>query len=124
MADTEVSLKAFVDSSWFRGLFRGAVIVLTFVVVPGVGYIAWTLRDVRNQQQATAGDLSEVQETQELRANDSEAFQTEVRGEITELNGRFGRMDDKLDVVSEDVATIKGILLRGEIVVGLTGPPR
>jgi hypothetical protein len=107
-----MSLKAFVDSSWFKGLFRGAVIVLTGVS----GYIAFTLKDVRDQQVMTASDLVEVQMLQSERADDGEAFQTEMRGKVVILTHGFDALDSKLDAVSEDVAAIKGFLMRNDAV--------
>jgi hypothetical protein len=106
----EVSLRAFVDSTWFRGLFRGAVLVLTGVS----GYIAFTLSDVRSQQVKVASDLVEVQRLQSDRAEDGEDFQGEMRTKVVVLTQAFSTLDNKVDSISEDVATIKGLLLRRE----------
>lgn len=114
-----MSLEAFFTSKWFARLARVAMFVtaalFTFVVIPGLTYIGWTLKDVREQQVETDSELAEVQRLQTARANDGESFQSEMRGEVSELAAKFVTLDGKVDFVSENVATIKGILMRSDL---------
>jgi hypothetical protein len=118
-ADQEMSLKAWVGSLYFTGLYRLAVIVLTAIVLPLVGYAAWVLTDVRSQQLTTASDLAIVQEIQVVRAKDGESFQTEIRSDVTEaleavaeVAETVDRLENSTITVSTDVKFIKDMLLR------------
>lgn len=82
---SEVSLKAFVESTWFKGLARAAM----FVGAIGIGYIAGQLSniDYRTDKMETA--VQEIKETQGLRAKDNENFQTFVATSFSSVDAKF-----------------------------------
>ncbi len=111
-----MTLRQFFDSIWFKALRWGLATAVTAIIVPLMVYGAATLTDVRSQQLVTASDLVEVQAVQAARAEDGENFQGEMRGKVVVLTQAFGTLDNKVDAISQDVALIKGILMRNEAV--------
>lgn len=126
-----MSLKAFVDSKWLRGLFRSAVVVWTLVIAPAVGYVAWTVRDVWARQAANAAEIVEIQSTLATRAADNERFQMEVRAGFVAAQATTEAVDEHVGQVAEqvediaiDAAMTRGILeeLRRRDVAGWNLP--
>jgi hypothetical protein len=100
---TELTLRQWIDSVWFRGLSRVSMIVTSllltgFVVVWGFVAGDTTAKVVKldAQVQAVAG-------SQTARAIDSEAFQVEVRGKVSAVQA-------DLFAMKVDIGVIKGIL--------------
>lgn len=108
--ETEVSLKAFINSVWFKGLSRGAMIITPLLVAGFAG--AWAIVTGN-----TAADLVEaqvkleaVQSLQAQRAVDGETFQTEVRGSVSELKAELDAQGKDLFTMRVDVGVIKRLL--------------
>jgi hypothetical protein len=100
---TEVTLRQWIDSVWFRGLSRAAMLLSTFVLMAFAGAWAMVAGDTTKRVVALEKSVAAVSTVQTARAVDSESFQTEVRGNIVDVkNDLF-----KLKV---DIGVVKGIL--------------
>lgn len=105
-----MSLSAFVRSTWFTGLFRGAVIVWTFVIVPAGGYALWVLNNVQQKQVANENQIVAVQGTLATRATDNERFQAEVRAADADFRKLLGDVAGQVEDIAIDAATTRGIV--------------
>ncbi len=116
MTSAEITLRAWVDSLWFRTVARGCMILATALG----GYAGFVLSTVNAKVDAQAKDTIEVQAILAVRTRDNEEFQADVNKDLDTL--RAGQVAVQRDVsqVKLDIATMKGILMRqdNEIVLG------
>src|SRR5689334_14057479 len=105
-----MTLKQFVESVWFKGLARGAMVLTPLLIGGFAGAWALVTNGVSTDLVAAQKKIAGVAELQESRATDSEAFQTEVRGAIKGINGRLDAVDDKMFTVKVDIGVIKRLL--------------
>lgn len=96
---SEVTLKQFVESTWFKGLARGAMIAGTIVG----GYVGYVLTSVKTDVAQLQTNVSTVKSALDIRVRDQDGFQSNVDRDLTSLKGN-------MLVVQTDVATMKGIL--------------
>jgi hypothetical protein len=102
----DVTLKQFVESTWFKGLARGAMILVAMAST----YIGATLFQVQSAQSKVASDLIVVTQTQTSRARDGELFQSAITADVTEVKESVDAVRDELGDVKLGVATMTGIL--------------
>lgn len=99
----EMDLKAFIESTWFKGLARGAMLFGVPALMSLSGFVGYTLQSVQGAQTALRNDVTEIQRTQANRADVNDQFQAEITADV-------GGVKQSLFIVQTDVATIKGIL--------------
>lgn len=105
MAD-EMTLKQFVESTWFKGLARGAMIAL-----PLAGsYVGFTLANVQSRVGAVEMTVSSISSTQVNRAADGERFQALITSEVRSVDANVDSLGDKLAEVQLSMARMAGVL--------------
>lgn len=113
----DMSLRDFVDSVWFKGLARGAMVMAPLIV----GYAGWTLTDINakldtrtialdNRLDTTETALSTVNGTLALRANDNETFQRDVARQFAEQGRSLDALKAQGEETKTTLATVQGIL--------------
>lgn len=107
---SEVTLKAFIESVWFKGLARGAMI-LTPVLIAGF-WGAWGVAtsSVALDLVVTKAEIASVAKVQDGRAADSEAFQSEIRRSVAEIDAGLDDVKTELFAVKVDIGVIKRLL--------------
>lgn len=105
MAD-EMTLKQFVESTWFKGLARGAMVAL-----PLAGsYVGFTLANVQSRVGAVEMTVAAISTTQTSRAVDSERFQALITSEVRSVDANVDGLGDKLAEVQLTMARMAGVL--------------
>lgn len=101
-----MGLRAFIESTWFKGLSRGLMIV----GAAGAGYAGMVLATVNNRIDNVAADVREIQSTmrsdsavRDVVAKDVEDFRLSVATE-------FDQLQKSVSALQSDIATIKGIV--------------
>lgn len=107
---SEVTLRQFIDSVWFKGLARSAMILSTLVLAGFATAWAIVTHGVASDLATAQANIVSVAKVQDTRATDAEAFQTEVRGAITGINGRLENVDNKMFLMKVDIGVIKNLL--------------
>jgi hypothetical protein len=116
MVDT-MTARQFLESSWFKLLWRG-VIVLGIPALSCISaYAGYTLKSVYDQQATLTASIStikaeqaETQETLADRAAVNDDFQTEIRSDVAVVDGKVEKLTDAMSRVQLDVARIVGIV--------------
>ena len=103
---SEVSLKAFVESTWFKGLARAAMIV----VAAGAGYVGALLTNINARTQALESSVVDVREAQAVRAQDNENFQAYTVKSFTDLDVDMAGVRTSLSGMNAKLGEISGIL--------------
>jgi hypothetical protein len=103
---SEVTLKQFVESTWFKGIARGAMIVGAFIG----GYIGWLQTTMRAEVTTLQASVSTVRASLADKVNDQARFQLSVDKDLDELDESVAKVDEIVDRVQSDVATMKGIM--------------
>lgn len=100
---TEVTLRQWIDSVWFRGLSRVSMMI-TGVLFTGF-LVAWGVvaGDTTKRVVALEQSVGGVARAQSDRTADSEAFQTEVRSNIANVKSDLFKL-------KVDIGVVKGIL--------------
>lgn len=99
----EMTLRQFVESTWFKGLSRGAMLLGIPALTALSGFVGYTLNGVQAEQTTLKSDIAEIQQTQGSRAAVNDEFQAEITVDVAGVKS-------SLFIVQTDVATIKGIL--------------
>jgi len=99
----DMSLRQFVESTWFKGLSRGAMLLGIPALTALSGFVGYTLNGVQAEQYTLRTDIAEIRETQGDRAAVADTFQAEITADVAGVKS-------SLFIVQTDVATIKGIL--------------
>lgn len=102
----DMTLKQFVESTWFKGLARGAMIAFPLAA----GYVGMTLANVQGRVGAVETSIATIGTNQVTRATDNERFQTLITSEVRAVDANVDTLGDKFETLQIDVATIKGIL--------------
>lgn len=121
-----MTFRQFIDSVWFRGISRTAMI-LTPLMLAGFGLVWWLVStDATKQVVELRSVVSDVKVTQTARANDSETFQTEVRQAVADIGKKVDDVSDDLFATKVDVGVIKRLVteLRNESVAAAALDPR
>lgn len=95
----EVTLKAFVESTWFKGLARVAMIVGTVIG----GFVGASFGNLQSRVSGLEDAQIAMSATQQERVKDNEEFQSSVRNQFTNLRAA-------LNVLQSDTDEMKGIL--------------
>lgn len=103
---SEVSLKAFIDSTWFKGLARG-VMILGAVAT---GYAGAALTGVQSRTQIVEQSVVEIKEAQAVRAKDNENFQAATVRSFSDLDTEVAGVRVELSKVTSELGKITGIL--------------
>ena len=103
---SEVSLKAFIDSTWFKGLARG-VMILGAVAT---GYAGAALTGVQSRTQIVEQSVVEIKEAQAVRAKDNENFQAATVQSFSDLHTEVAGVRVELSKVTSELGKITGIL--------------
>ena len=103
---SEVSLKAFIDSTWFKGLARG-VMILGAVAT---GYAGAALTGVQSRTQIVEQSVVEIKEAQAVRAKDTENFQAATARSFSDLDTEVAGVRVELSKVTSELGKITGIL--------------
>lgn len=123
-----MAFREWVGSVWFQGLFRGSLIVASIAVpsIMGLWWFAWdrAQTDAVREVVAVKAALANATETLDTRATDAETFQGEVREALEAVDGRLGKVDDRVYDVAVDVETIKRLLQTQIDTAALTDWPR
>ena len=99
----EMTLRQFVESTWFKGLARGTMLLGIPALMSASGFVGYTLNSVQAEQLRIKGEVAEVQQTIGTRAQVNDDFQADITADVAGLKS-------SLFIVQTDVATIKGIL--------------
>lgn len=102
----DVTLKQFVESTWFKGLARGAMILVAMAST----YIGATLFQVRQDQTQVAKELEVVSLTQRDAANDTDRFQAQITKAVEEVNLSVDEMKGDVAELNRSFANVEGIL--------------
>jgi type II secretory pathway component PulM len=109
MADP-MTARQFLESSWFKLLWRG-VIVVGIPALSGVSaYAGYTLNSVYGQQASLTREVAEIKETQTDRATVNDEFQTEITTDVAAIAIKVEKIDDAMSAIQIDVARIVGIV--------------
>ncbi len=105
-----MSLRQFIDSVWFRALYRAAI-----VAVPILGGLYWwtwdrAQTDAMREVASVKAALDSANSTLAIRATDSENFQGEVREAVDDLGAKVDELDDKVFKTQVDVGVIKRLV--------------
>lgn len=103
---SEVSLKAFIDSTWFKGLARGAMILGAVAT----GYAGAALTGVQSRTQIVEQSVVEIKEAQAVRAKDNENFQAATVRSFSGLDTEVAGVRVELSKVTSELGKITGIL--------------
>ena len=103
---SEVSLKAFIDSTWFKGLARGAMILGAVAT----GYAGAALTGVQSRTQIVEQSVVEIKEAQAVRAKDTENFQAATVRSFSDLDTEVAGVRVELSKVTSELGKIAGIL--------------
>lgn len=103
---SEVSLKAFIDSTWFKGLARGAMILGAVAT----GYAGAALTGVQSRTQIVEQSVVEIKEAQAVRAKDNEIFQAATVRSFSDLDTEVAGVRVELSKVTSELGKITGIL--------------
>lgn len=103
---SEVSLKAFIDSTWFKGLARGAMILGAVAT----GYAGAALTGVQSRTQIVEQSVVEIKEAQAVRAKDNENFQAATVRSFSDLDTEVAGVRVELSKVTSELGKITGIL--------------
>lgn len=103
---SEVSLKAFIDSTWFKGLARGAMILGAVAT----GYAGAALTGVQSRTQIVEQSVVEIKEAQAVRAKDNENFQAATVRSFSDLDTEVVGVRVELSKVTSELGKITGIL--------------
>jgi len=103
---SEVSLKAFIDSTWFKGLARGAMILGAVAT----GYAGAALTGVQSRTQIVEQSVVEIKEAQAVRAKDNENFQAATVLSFSDLHTEVAGVRVELSKVTSELGKITGIL--------------
>lgn len=108
---SEVTLRQFIDSVWFRGLAR-SMMLLTPILIGGF-WIVWgaVAGNQATRIGAVEASIAVVSTTQGARATDAEAFQREVRAAIASINGGLSDVNEELDGVKVDLGVIRRLVI-------------
>lgn len=115
---SEVSLRQFIESTWFKGLSRGAMILCT-VILAGFA-TTWAIvagntstrvealeLTVKQELPAVKQKVEGVSDTLAIRAKDSEAFQQEVRDSVADLKASQRSQRNLIIAMQADVNETK-----------------
>lgn len=119
---SEVSLKAFIDSTWFKGLARGAMILGAVAT----GYAGAALTGVQSRTQIVEHSVVEIKEAQAVRAKDNEIFQAATVRSFSDLDTEVAGIRVELSNVTKELGKITGILTemqRRDVARVLRQPP-
>lgn len=94
-----MTLKQFVESTWFKGLARLCMVVAVPALLSVGGLILGLM-----------GDVGGVKAFSAARAADQEKFQASIAGDVSGVKDDIAAVKANLGMVQIDVATIKGIL--------------
>jgi type II secretory pathway component PulM len=109
MADP-MTARQFLESSWFKLLWRG-VIVVGIPALSGVSaYAGYTLNSVYGQQASLTREVAEIKETQTDRATVNDEFQSEITSDVAAIGLKVEKIDDAMSAIQIDVARIVGIV--------------
>lgn len=103
---SEVSLKAFIDSTWFKALVRGAMILGAVAT----GYAGAALTGVQSRTQIVEQSVVEIKEAQAVRAKDNEIFQAATVRSFSDLDTEVAAVRVELSKVTSELGKITGIL--------------
>lgn len=106
----EMTLRQFVESTWFRGLSRGAMLLGIPALTALSGFVGYTLNGVQAEQTTLRTDIAEIRETQGDRADVADTFQAEITADVAMVDAKIEKVSDNVASVKEDVANIFGIL--------------
>jgi hypothetical protein len=100
---TEVTLKQWLDSFWFRTAARGAMLLGVPLLMAVSGWIGWVMNGIEGRTFSLETDVAQVQSTLTVRAADSERFQASVSGDLLSLQSDMAE-------VKVDIGFIRGTL--------------
>ena len=103
---SEVSLKAFIESVFFKGLARGAMILGAVAT----GYAGAALTGVQSRTQIVEQSVVEIREAQAVRAKDNENFQAATVQSFSDLDTEVAGVRVELSKVTSELGKITGIL--------------
>lgn len=111
-SETEVTLRAFIESVWFRGLARGAAILGSLLITGFIGTWAWMTWGVIGPDLTLAkANIASVATVLESRTADSEAFQSEVRGAVKVITEDVAALSTDVFSVRVDIGVIKRLVI-------------
>lgn len=99
----EMTLREFVESTWFKGLSRGAMLLGVPALTAISGFVGYTLNSVTGEQNRLRTEVAQIQQVQAQRADVNDKFQADVTTDLANVK-------TSVFTVQTDVATIKGIL--------------
>lgn len=103
---SEVSLKGFIESTWFKGLARGAMILGAVAT----SYAGAALTGVQSRTQIVEQSVVEIKEAQAVRAKDNENFQAATVRSFSDLDTEVAGVRVELSKVTSELGKITGIL--------------
>jgi hypothetical protein len=107
----EMTLRQWADSTWTKALARGAMIATPLLLAGFAGAWAIVTQGVATDLTLAKAEITEVKSTQDMRSNDAEAFQVEVRKAISGINDSIEKVGDDLFATKVDVGVIKRLVV-------------
>lgn len=112
-----MTARQFLESSWFKLLWKGVIMVGIPALAGISGYVGWTLNGVYAQQAALTSDIATIkmeqdttQQTIANRAAINDDFQMEIRSDVAAVDGKVEKVGDALSLVQLDVARLVGMI--------------
>lgn len=112
-----MTLRGFIESTWFKGLARGSMIIVAILL----GYASAVLNGVQERTKSVEIAVAEIKESQAVRSRDNENFQaatlksfsgleTDIAGlriDVARSNSELGKITGILtEMQRQDVANI------------------
>lgn len=94
-----MTLKQFVESTYFKGLARLCMIIVVPALLSVGGFIL-----------SLIGDVNGVRDTQAARAADNDRFQTTISSDVAEVKDGVSAVQVDLSGVKIELAKVTGIL--------------
>lgn len=103
---SEVTLKAFFDSTWFKATAR----IIMIAGALGIGYVGGVLTVVNAKVTALEANIATVKNAQIFRDRDVISQRNNVNSDLNAIRMSVTATNSKVTTLGEDVAEIKGIL--------------
>lgn len=118
----DMALEQFIRSKWFIATARAAAIVGATVISIGGGIVTWAVFDTRASASTANASAAAVASKQAEREPLIDAAIADVRRQVNDSAHDIDVIRAAQITQGNDIATIKGILLRQDV-AGRLGPP-
>lgn len=110
MGDDIMTARQFIESSWFKLLWRGVFIVGIPFLSMVSAYAGYTLNSVYSQQSTLNTEIASIKETQSDRATVNDNFQTDISSDVAAVQSKLDGVSSTMSSLQLDVARIVGMV--------------